>query len=233
MKNLSNINGIYFWDNVEIMLRNQIAEYFKVEVNAILYKENHAWKLFQVEAPILTDPTNINKNYTDKDIFLTRYKDDFLCLRPETTAGSYLYALALLNSDKKIKLPIIVMQVGKSFRKEQDQVTKNMRLKEFYQQEFQCIYSSSSKNDYFEKILEPVRSMIEFSVGINCVLVESDRLPSYSENTMDVVAILEDRTMELCSISLRNDFNYPDSKVLEIAIGLDRCVYVKKVWREI
>ena len=76
-------------------------------------------------------------------------------------------------------------------------------------------------------------------------IVESDRLPSYSEITMDIEAHTEafvfapenDRWMEVCSISRRTDFPQKakfqtkkgtvekDLLVLEIAIGLDRCVY--------
>lgn len=114
---------------------------------------------------------------------------------------------------------------GKSFRKEQDQVTKNMRLKEFYQQEFQCIYANSTANDYSLAVIPAVQRMISDMIG-PCRVEESDRIPSYSEKTMDVVC--EKSNMEVCSISLRKDFLYQggaSAKVLEVAIGTDRCVY--------
>ena len=75
-------------------------------------------------------------------------RHDGLALRPETTPGSYAYAQHLLNTHSGYKPPLCVWQAGKSFRREQDQVTKNMRLKEFWQQEFQCIYSSDTLNDW-------------------------------------------------------------------------------------
>ena len=94
----------------------------------------------------------------------------------------------------------------------------------------------------------PVMAMIEEMVGKTCVLVESDRLPDYSDVTIDVECQLEtgpmmraDRRMELCSISKRTDFTTKarfeakkhgvttiiakDLLVLEVAIGLDRCVH--------
>lgn len=160
-----------------------------------------------------------------------------LVLRPETTPSSYVYAQHLLNSHSGVKPPFVVWQTGKSFRREQDQVTKNMRLKEFYQQEFQCIYTADTMNNYHSAVLEPVREMIGEMIGLPTRIVESDRLPSYSEITMDVEVDNGDKWMEVCSISRRTDF--PDKArfqtkkgtvekdllVLEISIGLDRCIY--------
>ena len=111
-----------------------------------------------------------------------------------------------------------------------------MRLKEFYQQEFQCIYAADTLNDYQEKVLEPVRAFMEKILGKPARLVESDRLPDYSLRTMDVEVDNGDKWMEVCSISKRTDFPQKvkfnnktaiekDMLVLEIAIGLDRCVY--------
>ena len=112
-----------------------------------------------------------------------------------------------------------------------------MRLKEFYQQEFQCIYSADTLNDYQEKILEPLRVMFQKVIGLPARIVESDRLPSYSQRTMDIEIDNGDKWMEICSISKRTDFpqkvkfqgksgvTEKDMLVLEIAIGLDRCIY--------
>ena len=162
--------------------------------------------------------------------------EDDLVLRPETTPSSYAYAAHMLNNNT-ILPPFCVLQSGKSFRREQDQVTKNMRLKEFYQQEFQCIYAADTLNDYQEKVLEPIRAMFQKVIGLPARIVESDRLPSYSLRTMDIEIDNGDKWMEICSISKRTDFPQKvkfqtkngviekDMLVLEIAIGLDRCVY--------
>jgi glycyl-tRNA synthetase len=117
-------------------------------------------------------------------------------------------------------MPIVVWQHGKSFRREQDQVVKNMRLKEFYQLEFQIIYADSTANDYSVGLQEQLIRDISLFVG-DCRIEKSDRLPSYSESTMDIIC--NKTNMEICSISKRNDF--AGAKVLEIAIGTDRCVY--------
>ena len=68
-------------------------------------------------------------------------------------------------------------------------------------------------------------------------IVESDRLPSYSKQTLDIEVDNGDKWMEVCSVSTRTDFKQKanfitnqtsikkDVLVLELALGLDRCVY--------
>jgi glycyl-tRNA synthetase len=144
----------------------------------------------------------------------------------------------LLNTHKGVRLPLCVWQAGKSFRREQDQVSKNMRLKEFWQMEFQCAYTADTANDYHAVSLEPMRRIIASVVNLPARIESSDRLPEYSEVTMDVEVDNGDKWMEVCSISRRTDFPQrlkvsgkkgqnleKDVLVLEIAIGLDRCVY--------
>lgn len=275
MEQLFGINGLMFWTEREIRLRRQFEEHFAFTMEQILLAENPAWSFIQVEGPQLTPRANINPNYTRDDIWVQQadeeidinemisdpyvipigmenYREDGdLVLRPETTPSSYVYAQHLLNSHSGVKPPFVVWQTGKSFRREQDQVTKNMRLKEFWQQEFQCIYTADTMNDYHDAVLEPVRKMLGEMIGSKTRIVESDRLPSYSEITMDVEAWIADgedmgstwhpdiegRWMEICSISRRTDFPQKakfqtkkkivekDLLVLEVAIGLDRCVY--------
>jgi len=179
MESLYNVNGLMFWTEREIRLRRQFEEHFAFNMEQILLAENPAWRFIQIEGPILTPRTKINPNYTHEDIWLQQNEEFFgdepedftgscddLVLRPETTPGSYVYAQHLLNSHSGVKPPFVVWQTGKSFRREQDQVTKNMRLKEFYQQEFQCIYTADTMNDYHAAVLEPVRQMLGEMIGL-------------------------------------------------------------------
>ena len=233
-----------FWNEKEIKYRNYIKQIFTDDIEAILRAENRAWHFFEIEAPLLIPRELINPNYTNEDIWVQEittedtYSETFneLVLRPETTPASYAYACHMLNSNE-ILPPFCVLQSGKSFRREQDQVTKNMRLKEFYQQEFQCIYAADTLNDYQEKVLEPLKAMFQKVIGKPARIIESDRLPSYSLRTMDIEIDNGDKWMEICSISKRTDFpqkvkfqtkngiSEKEMLVLEIAIGLDRCVY--------
>lgn len=218
MENLYNKNGLIFWSQEEINLRKMFESYFSTELINSLKKQNSAFQLFQVEAPLLTPLSLINKGYTDEDIYML----DELALRPETTMGSYEYAKHILSGYNEIKqkLPIVIWQHGKSFRKEQDQATKFMRLKEFYQLEFQIIFSESTANDYSVLLFEDMKKAISNMIG-DCRIEPSDRLPDYSEATMDIVCIKND--MEVCSMSKRKDLE--GYKVIEVAIGTDRCIY--------
>lgn len=235
METLYNVNSLIIWEEKELRIRRFIEDTIKEEVKSILLKENQAWKFYQIEAPCLIPLSLINPNYTSEDVWLQEKSEDEkeqLVLKPETTPSSYVYAQHILNSNRCMP-PLVVWQISKSFRREQDQVLKNMRLKEFYQQEFQCIYSADTMNDYQEKILEPLRKMVEDILALPTRVVESDRLPSYSLRTMDIEVYNNDKWMEVCSISKRTDFpqkfkfknNEKDLLVLEIAFGPDRMLY--------
>ena len=224
MENLYDVNGLIFWDESDIQLRRLFETYFKQRLQNALCKQNAAFTFIQCEAPLLTPVNLINKNYTAEDVYVvgTDNPDVSLVLRPETTMGSYLYAQKMLSGYNNVKYrpPVVVWQHGKSFRREQDQPTKFMRLKEFYQLEFQIIFSPSTANDYSLQLYPAVRGMLSDMIG-PCRLEESDRLPEYSEQTMDVIC---SRTnMEVCSISKRKDL--AGYKVIEVAIGTDRCIY--------
>jgi glycyl-tRNA synthetase len=218
MENYYLKNGLVFWTQEEIKLRKMLEDYFSSEIIKSLKSQNSAFQMVQVEAPLLTPKEFINKSYTKEDMWCF----DDVVLRPETTMGSYEYAKHLLSgfNDIKYKAPIVVWQHGKSFRREQDQPTKFMRLKEFYQLEFQIIFSEKTANDYSVQLYPYIHSAISNMIGY-CRIEHSDRLPDYSEETIDIVC--EKTNMEVCSMSKRKDFN--GYKVIEVAIGTDRCIY--------
>lgn len=219
MKNLYNRNNLVFWSEEEIEIREMCVKHIVSQLKNALKKQNSAFEFIRCEAPILTPRELINPNYTDENIFPTH---DDLVLRPETTIGSYVYAVELFNkhNDRKVKPPVVVWQHAKSFRNEQDQVSKNMRLKEFHQLEFQILYSPTTMNDYSIKLIPEVKKMISDLIS-DCRIEDSDRIPSYAEWTQDVIC--EKTDMEVCSISKRKDFE--NMNVLEVAIGTDRLVY--------
>ena len=140
-------------------------------------------------------------------------------MRPETTKGSYHLAKEIIDSKSKKYLPICVWQVGKSFRLEQTKPLTKMRLKEFYQMEYQFIMSDSTMADW------PTHMESHISSFLGASIVDSDRLPSYSTQTHD----LEIEGVEIASCSLRNDFG-EGFKVYEMAFGIDRLLnFVGKV----
>lgn len=218
MESLYEKNGLVFWTQEEIKLRRMFEDYFSAEILASLKKQNAAFQLIQVEAPLLTPRELINENYTDEDIW--SFGD--LALRPETTAGSFAYAKHILSGYNEIKQkpPVIIFQHGKSFRREQESSLNKMRLKEFYQLEFQIIFGTTTANDYSVKLYPDVLKAISNMLG-ECRMEPSDRLPNYSEETIDIICSKSD--MEVCSMSKRKDLE--GYKVIEVAIGTDRIIY--------
>jgi glycyl-tRNA synthetase len=242
MENLYDVNGLVFWTERQVKLRERFRDYFVDTLRDTLRSINGAWQFTGIEAPILTPRPFINKNYTDEDVYATSGN---LVLRPETTPGTYKFIRTRLDdSNSGVKPPVCVWQIGKSFRQEQDQVTKNVRLKEFYQLEFQCVFTDDTKDDYHERLLEPTAKMIADMVNLPVRITPSDRLPDYSLKTIDVEAWTDDKWLELASLSLRKDFPgtakftakgkviEKNLLVAEVAIGVDRCVHAFDVRRD-
>ena len=207
-------NGLVSWNTEEIETRRMVLSYFVRNIKDALLSLNHGWRFFECETPVLMPRDCVSAAYNSDDFYSVM---DGLVLRPETTYGSYEFARKLLA--EKAKLPLCVFQVGKSFRREQDKSLSNMRLKEFYQLEFQCIYSITSANDYQAAIIPILEKIFSRLLG-KVRVIESDRLPSYSLKTIDI----ELDGMELASVSTRTDFS-ENARVLEIAIGLDRVTH--------
>jgi len=241
MLSIYNANGLVHWTERDIRLREMMIAHFAGEVSAFLKATNPAWDIRRVEAPILTPRDLISAAYGAEDVYVQETfseHDHALVLRPETTPSTYAYMAHLLNGHERVRLPLCVWQAGKSFRREQDQPTKHVRLKEFWQMEFQCAFTADTANDYHAAALEPVRRMIGAMTRLPSRIVPSDRLPAYSEVTMDVEVDNGEKWMEIASISRRTDFPQTVQmkakggevrelavRVLEIAIGLDRCLY--------
>jgi glycyl-tRNA synthetase len=240
MLSLYDANGLVHWTEREIRLRDNAISYISAEVTYLLRSINPAWDIRRVEAPILTPREMISAAYGPDDVYIQQQlgeHDRELVLRPETTPSTYAYMAHVLAGHERARLPLCVWQAGKSFRREQDQPTRHIRLKEFWQMEFQCAYAADTANDYHAAVLEPVRHMLAAVTRLPTRIVPSDRLPAYSEITMDVEVDNGDKWMEVASISRRTDFpatvtvtgksgqREVEVRVLEIAIGLDRCVY--------
>lgn len=214
--------GLRFWNEDEIELREMMISRLSGVVKRTLTGVNPAWRFFRVEGPILTPDAFINPEYNEQDLFITNHKD--WALRAETTASSYEVARRISG-----KLPICVWQVGKSFRRElSDGATASkLRFNEFYQLEFQCIYAENTQADYRSYLIDAlVPEAARFLINNPRMrVVNSDRLPSYSETTLDIEAEFNGNWKEIASCSIRTDYS-KDTRVCEIAFGLDRLVEI-------
>lgn len=219
---LYNLGGLRFWSEDELNIREMFINRISFVIKDTLININPSWSFIRTEGPLLIPSKFISEEYTEKDIFSTNHAafDDYLKLRPETTKSSYLVA-----NKSKNKLPLCVWQVGKSFRREltDGATASKLRFLEFWQLEFQCIYSNTTKNDYRSKLYPFLVKEIQRITNKSVRIIQSDRLPSYSDSTMDIEVLFNDKYIEVCSLSIRNDYK-EDTKVFEIALGLDRIV---------
>lgn len=223
-------NGLIQWDAHEVLLRQQLTDMIVLRLTEAAQGINKAWTFHRTEMPLLLPKTEVNPQYGPDDILITQVESEPgvpLVLRPETTAGSYTLAKALVDKKGRKALPLVVYQLGQSFRNEQDKALKHMRLKAFYQLEFQFIYDKTSKADYPLLLGAEVNNILQSLMKAPSYLEPSDRLPSYSLNTTDILfKAPEDYKMEVCSMSERIDSPIPDTKNFEVAIGMDRLVYL-------
>ncbi len=143
-----------------------------------------------------------------------------------------------------------VYTMGQSFRQERSDgaTAAKLRFNAFYQLEFQCIYAKPWVDDAGkqrgttapipERVREALVPVVQRLTGLQTRLVPSDRLPSYSEETIDIEVLWESpesdtpEWKEVASTSIRTDFpqDIPGIKdpvrVFEIAFGMDRMVAV-------
>ena len=218
-------NGLIIWDSRQIRLRNQITEDIAERLEAKIRDLNPAWRFYRIEAPTLIPQSKINPEYDQNSYFVTQIEsspNDRLALAPETTQSSYDYAKLLIDS-KATKLPLCIWQLRKSYRNEQDKTTKYLRFKEFYQLEFQFIYSDNSKADYPQYLQNAIAQIISSWIK-ELEIAPSDRIPSYSLNTTDINAITPEYNYEIASLSRRTDSPIPNTSNYEIAIGIDRII---------
>ena len=218
-------NGLPFVDAQWLRERNYIQGSIGAEVARLLKDANPSWLVEQIEAPTMIPNHLVSAEYGEEDVFRTQ---DFT-MKPETTNSSYEYANYLIEH-QTTKPPLCIWQASKSYRRENDQVSANVRLKEFYQQEFQCVYTSETKKDYHE-LVQPLADHLSWLLGVETRVVPSDRLPRYSEKTLDIEAKTTHKWLEVCSISKRTDvpFKWGNKALLntEFAFGLDRLTYVR------
>lgn len=235
---MQEINGLLTWDERQIMLREhavqRLSSLIRVEMQAI----NPQWQFHRIDAPLLAQRHMLSPHYDNSDIWVMEAElgGAEAALRPETTPSTYAWLAKQLENQSGIKPPVCVWQYGKSFRQEIDQPTKFVRLKEFYQLEFQCLMAEDTQVDYHEHptFLNNIAFEINKITGRRTRIVPSDRLPAYSKRTDDIEVFYAGRWMEVASISLRNDFpiefkyvfkNEQRSKKLltfELAFGMDR-----------
>lgn len=223
--NFADIPQLRVWDEHEIEHREiatkKIVETVRNQLTAI----NRAWTFRRIEAPALTPRDMLSDAYTDDDLWATRvnHADREMVLRAETTASTYDFVRSTFPQEKSLRLPACFWQAAKSFRREKQAKASRLRFFEFTQLEMQCLFTRDTKADYRAAVMPELERTLSWLCNAESRVVDSDRLPSYSESTIDVEVKHLDAWREVASISLRKDFR-DDVLNLEVAVGLDRVV---------
>jgi len=230
----SETGSLRFWNEREVNLRDNFISQISLEVKELLLSANRGFSFHRVEGPILIPRSYISENYTDNDVFVTNhnYGECEAVLRAETTPASYQYARNLMRKGKRFSPPICVWQSGKSFRREvlDGASPSKLRFNEFYQLEFQCIYSETTMADYRDMTINKIADLLS-SLSNSEVRIQDSKPPSYAESTKDIELMFNGKWMEVASCSIRTDFS-EDMKVYEIAIGLDRLLEINSYFFE-
>lgn len=239
-KALSIVGGLRTWTEQEIFLRDHAISLISKNMEARMRDLNAAWRFMRVETPVIIPRGDINAAYDVDDFFSIEnvIADENIALRPETTKGSYLAAIDIMQSGEA-KLPLCVWQAGLSFRTETNDgaTAAKLRFNQFWQLEFQMLYSDTTHADVPAVARRAAYDAIRLFLGnAACTTETSDRLPAYSRETIDIMAPWYGGAdgmrsmMEVASTSRRMDFEMKGRTgiaCLEIAIGLDRLVAIK------
>jgi glycyl-tRNA synthetase len=229
------------WRDHEIRLREIIKSSLVGCVQKTLLDMNQMWRFEETDTPVLMPRSLMSAAYADDDVFVLRDQiagQDY-ALRAETTMGSYLMAVELFRSTNA-KPPFCVYTMGQSFRQERSDgaTAAKLRFNSFYQLEFQCIYGENTMAPIPQTVRDALVPVVAKLTGLETRLVPSDRLPSYSTETIDIEVLWTSPTTgtpewkEVASTSIRTDF--PDipgqkpNRVFEVAFGIDRMVVVSQ-----
>ena len=169
--------------------------------------------------------------YKDEETFVLspmNVSDNFgreMVLRPETTKGTYSHVAPL-----QITPPFCFWQYGKSFRAEKSEALRpsHLRFMEFSQAEFQLFHSDTTKANYLLSAAGAVKEFLaaQYGVFVDVVLLPEQDTPEYSKSTFDLEMPVKDKTIEVASFSLRNDFPKKGILVSEFAFGMDRLAFL-------
>jgi glycyl-tRNA synthetase (class II) len=231
---LYDLGGLRFWTPEEVIMRNKIKAQLVETVSNTLLDLNQMWRILEVEAPLMMPVSRMSAAYESTDVFMLQDApggDERWALRAETTDGTYLMAEHLLRTTS-IKAPLCIYQTGKSYRRETSDgaTAAKLRFNEFYQLEFQCIFGTTTTAPIAETLRTALLPVVSRLTAREARMVESDRLPSYATETIDIEVKTDDGDWrEIASTSRRTDFpEIPGFKYqntcFEVAFGLDRLV---------
>lgn len=233
----NNLAGLRFWNQRELRLRGMIKNELVATVEMAALDLNQMWRFEEVETPLMMPMARMNAAYTSDDVFVLVDPPggtEPFALRAETTDGTYSIAAQMLR-ESRMKPPICFYQIGTSFRRETSDgaTAEKLRFNAFTQLEFQMLYAEGTTAPIAETIRAALVPVVEKLTGRPTRLIESDRLPAYSTETIDIeVELPNGEWREVASTSRRTDFpEIPGQKrvmCFEVAFGMDRMVAIAR-----
>ncbi len=232
------LEGLRFWRQSELTLRRRIRDTIVEAVQTTLLDLNQMWAFEEVETPPMMPRARMNAAYDRSDVFMLQDAPGGTsewALRAETTDGTYATAVQILRSTR-MRPPLCVWQMGQSFRRETSDgaTAAKLRFNAFNQLEMQCIHAVDTKADIATAVREALVPVVKRITGLETrLLLQTERVPAYSSETVDIEVLLEDgEWREVASTSKRTDFpEIPGQRpcsVFEVAFGADRMVALAK-----
>lgn len=228
------LEGLRFWRQSELLLRRRIRDAIVETVSTTLLDLNQMWAFEEIETPPMMPRDRMSAAYDRSDVFMLQDAPGGTsewALRGETTDGTYATAVQILRSTR-MRPPLCVWQMGQSFRRETSDgaTAAKLRLNAFVQLEMQCIHAVDTKADIATAVRDALVPVVERITGLPTRLLrQTERVPSYSAETVDIECLLPDgEWREVASTSKRKDFpEIPGQRpctVFEVAFGADRMV---------
>jgi len=209
-------NATIMWNEQEIEERESLVRIIPSVIKSAWSELNSAVKMTRVEMPCICNTSDFASHMGEGFPVMLLHNPPHTMLRPETTASTIAALNIMYPNPNQItkQLPLCLWQVGKSFRNEENSGTMRstkLRLREFYQIEFQLFTRDGTMADYIGSALDALRKRF----GGEIVTADT---PHYSDMTLD----WELDGIEVASCSIRNDWS--GGKLFEVSIGLDRLV---------
>lgn len=224
--------GLYYLHPSQFEKRQHIIELWR----ASFVKPLNA---YQTVFPILV-PTKV----LVKSEHLANFKDQLykiqnkeLYLRPQTAQSIFPTVKTLLMELKAVgpNKSLTIGTVGRAFRLERSTREGAFRKRQFEQMQLETLV----KTQYVMEIAELYRQKVqEFLTALNIAYTLKEPLekPHYSKLTWDLIALNDNRQIQIGCINFRGNHDIGDlgsvadtHQVLELSLGLDRILLLAKV----
>jgi hypothetical protein len=182
-------------------------DHIKKELLLTIETQTPSLKYVELDLPSLIGSENFKKFGYSKLFPSLKIQGINSVLKPEGFAE--MYGNELKNLRYIYGEDVVYYSLGKSFRDQKSKKNGLIRSREFDQLEFQFPLKKINPQQIIEQFFQFFKKYVDVIKKVKC-----EQLPFYSQETTDF-EILNDPSIELCSISKRDD-------IFEVSIGMSR-----------